>query len=291
MDAVANMDGPASKAVMSAYLITSTTMAGAMLMQTRDLLTGKDPRAMLDKDWYKFWGQAFLQGGALGIYGDFLYGINQTRYGSGPIEALAGPTIGPLLELGLVPAAQRREESHRGQGHAPRRADDPGPEGLRAGRQHLVHEGRGRPPGVAARDGGADPGLPRQRPPKDDEGVRPGLVVAPGRRDTRSRAGLLQGDREMSLMASVMEAPTPSRPTMNQTSGSSRNASGTSFPAASMVSAAATLSAMKKARTAAAWKKLLTGAKDTPSVWDDTPPAYLQCRRRRGGMGDRRGSD
>jgi hypothetical protein len=46
--------------------------------------------------------QAFLQGGALGIYGDFLYGINQTRYGSGPIEALAGPTIGPLLELGLV---------------------------------------------------------------------------------------------------------------------------------------------------------------------------------------------
>jgi hypothetical protein len=102
MDAVANMDGPTSKAVMSAYLITSTTMAGAMLMQTRDLLTGKDPRAMLDKDWYKFWGQAFLQGGALGIYGDFLYGINQTRYGSGPIEALAGPTIGPLLELGLV---------------------------------------------------------------------------------------------------------------------------------------------------------------------------------------------
>jgi hypothetical protein len=46
---------------------------------------------MLDKDWYKFWGAAFLQGGALGIYGDFLYGINQTRYGSGPIEALAGP--------------------------------------------------------------------------------------------------------------------------------------------------------------------------------------------------------
>lgn len=113
MDAVANMDGPASKSVMSAYLIMSTTAAGAMLMQTRDLLTGKDPRHMVDKDWYKFWGQAFLQGGALGIYGDFLYGINQTRYGSGPIEALSGPTIGPLLEMGLVQplnAAKNRVE-------------------------------------------------------------------------------------------------------------------------------------------------------------------------------------
>ena len=40
--------------------------------------------------------------GTLGIYGDFLYGVSQTRYGSGPIEALSGPTLGPLLELGLV---------------------------------------------------------------------------------------------------------------------------------------------------------------------------------------------
>lgn len=38
----------------------------------------------------------------MGIYGDFLYGVNQTRYGSGPIEAMAGPTLGPLLELGVV---------------------------------------------------------------------------------------------------------------------------------------------------------------------------------------------
>lgn len=102
MDALANMDGALSKTVMGSWLIGSTTLAGAMLMDTRDMLTGKDPRAAFDKDWMKYWGSAFLQGGALGIYGDFLYGINQTRYGSGPIEALSGPTIGPLLELGLV---------------------------------------------------------------------------------------------------------------------------------------------------------------------------------------------
>lgn len=102
MDAVANMEGATSKAAMTAYLIVTTTLAGAMLMQTRDMLTGKDPRKMTDENWYKFWGAAFLQGGALGIYGDFLYGVNQTRYGSGPLETMAGPTLGPLLDMGVV---------------------------------------------------------------------------------------------------------------------------------------------------------------------------------------------
>lgn len=102
MDALANMDGYVSKSVMGAYLIVSMTLAGAMLLQVREVLAGRDPRKMADDDWHKFWASAFLQGGALGIYGDFLYGINQTRYGSGPVEALAGPTIGPLLEMGVL---------------------------------------------------------------------------------------------------------------------------------------------------------------------------------------------
>jgi hypothetical protein len=38
----------------------------------------------------------------LGFYGDFIYSANQTRYGSGPVEALSGPTMGPLLELAVV---------------------------------------------------------------------------------------------------------------------------------------------------------------------------------------------
>lgn len=102
MDAVANQDTPASKAMMTAYIIASTTLAGAMIMQTKEVLAGKDPRHMADENWYKFWGSAFVNGGALGFYGDFLYSVNQTRYGSGPIEALSGPTLGPLLELALV---------------------------------------------------------------------------------------------------------------------------------------------------------------------------------------------
>ena len=102
MDAVANKDGPMSKAGMAAYILMATTVAGAMTMQSKEILAGKDPRKMMDENWYKFWGAAFIYGGALGFYGDFLYSVNQTRYGSGPIEALSGPTLGPLLELALV---------------------------------------------------------------------------------------------------------------------------------------------------------------------------------------------
>lgn len=105
MDAIANAEGPAPKAAMVAYIIASSALAGAMILQTREMLAGKDPRKMLDDDWKKFWGAAFLQGGALGIYGDFLYSANQTRYGSGLLEAMAGPTLGPLTEVFLTQPA------------------------------------------------------------------------------------------------------------------------------------------------------------------------------------------
>ena len=117
-DAVANEKTPASKAGMTAALIVATTIAGAMLTQVREMLAGKDPRAMADENWMKFWGSAFLSGGALGIYGDFLYSANQTRMGSGPLEVLAGPTIGPLLELaatqpmGALRKRMEGKESH-----------------------------------------------------------------------------------------------------------------------------------------------------------------------------------
>ena len=114
MDAIANQDTVVSKAGMTAYLIASSTLAGMMLMQTREVLNGKDPRAMFDEDWMKAWGQAFLYGGALGIYGDFLSGINETRYGSGPIEAISGPTLGPLLELGLVQPLNAAKKAYEG---------------------------------------------------------------------------------------------------------------------------------------------------------------------------------
>jgi hypothetical protein len=39
------------------------------------------------------WGAAFVQGGAAGIYGDYLFG-RVDRFGHGPLETLLGPTVG-----------------------------------------------------------------------------------------------------------------------------------------------------------------------------------------------------
>lgn len=110
-DAVANKDTPVSKAAMTAYLVTATTLAGAMMNQWQDLRDGKDPRDMTD---WRFWGSAFMKGGSLGIYGDFLYGVTNTRYGTGLLETASGPTIGPLLEMGIVQPAQAIKQRMEG---------------------------------------------------------------------------------------------------------------------------------------------------------------------------------
>jgi hypothetical protein len=78
------------------------TIAGAMQIQLQEILAGKDPRPMAD---WRFWLAAFLKGGSLGLYGDFLFSQSgETRYGTGPLEALAGPTIGPVADLAVTAA-------------------------------------------------------------------------------------------------------------------------------------------------------------------------------------------
>lgn len=67
-----------------------TTLFGYGAMAIKDLLKGKEPH---DPKKAETWGQAMLQGGGLGIYGDFLLG-EASRTGGGTIEALAGPAIG-----------------------------------------------------------------------------------------------------------------------------------------------------------------------------------------------------
>ena len=98
-------------------ILLMQTMAGAMMLQTQSLLSGQDPRPM--NDW-KFWLASFIKGGSLGIYGDFLYSQSgTTRYGSGPLEVLAGPTIGAAADTvtALVKAGNataKGEDTHLG---------------------------------------------------------------------------------------------------------------------------------------------------------------------------------
>src|SRR5690606_16301968 len=82
---------------------------------------GRDPRKMnpLDEQGRDFWGAAMLQGGGLGIYGDFLFS-DVNRFGGGLARTVAGPiwdtadqlrriTIGNVFEF-----AQGKEKTNAG---------------------------------------------------------------------------------------------------------------------------------------------------------------------------------
>ncbi|MEC7472453.1 MAG: hypothetical protein VX946_03715 [Pseudomonadota bacterium] len=70
-------------------LMLWTTMFGYGAMVLKDIAKGREPRDPKDA---ATWGAAFLQGGAWGIYGDFLFG-ESNRFGGGLIESMAGPTL------------------------------------------------------------------------------------------------------------------------------------------------------------------------------------------------------
>ena len=85
------------KAAFMTALPVAMTLAGGMMIQVQQLLAGKDPQPMGS---WKFWAAAFLKGGSLGLYGDFLFSNSgTTRLGTGPLEAIAGPTIGAVADM------------------------------------------------------------------------------------------------------------------------------------------------------------------------------------------------
>lgn len=73
-----------------AQLMLWTTLFGYGAMAAKDLLKRKNPRQADDP---KTWVAAMLQGGALGLYGDFLFG-ETNRFGGGLIGSVAGPAAG-----------------------------------------------------------------------------------------------------------------------------------------------------------------------------------------------------
>lgn len=86
------------RAVNVAHLIALSTVAGYVSMIAKDFLLGYEPRDPFDEDyWLKNWGAAFMQGGGLGIFGDFLFG--QARHDQGPLETMAGPAAGTASQL------------------------------------------------------------------------------------------------------------------------------------------------------------------------------------------------
>jgi len=110
--------GAASKTKYAVTLATSMTMFGALALQLKDMINGKDPRDMTTG---KFWGAAFAQGGGVGILGDILYtGMGgQNRAGVPNWMNLLGPVVGTAFEgtdlvFGNIGEAMKGEETHVG---------------------------------------------------------------------------------------------------------------------------------------------------------------------------------
>jgi hypothetical protein len=65
-------------------------------MQAKQIVKGRTPHDLVDKNGdadLKVWDAAMVQGGGLGIYGDFLFG-DHNRQGVGfTLSAFAGPTL------------------------------------------------------------------------------------------------------------------------------------------------------------------------------------------------------
>lgn len=80
-------------------MMGSMTIMGALALQLKEISKGKDPRKMDGDHMAEFWGAAILQGGGLGIFGDFL-GASENRFGGGLAGTLAGPGVQTVQNVG-----------------------------------------------------------------------------------------------------------------------------------------------------------------------------------------------
>jgi len=101
------------KGAYFADLVISTTLFGALAMQLKEITKGRDPRTVMTPE---FWGAALLQGGGLGILGDFLFN-DVNRFGGGLEQTIAGPVVGFLddtrrLSIGNVQELATGKDTH-----------------------------------------------------------------------------------------------------------------------------------------------------------------------------------
>lgn len=90
MTALAIKDGvTGNRAMNNALFYVAHILAGAAIVQARQILQGKDPIDMLHHP--KFWWQAAAQGGGLGFYGDLVSGVTGAAD-----RSVAGKFSGPI---------------------------------------------------------------------------------------------------------------------------------------------------------------------------------------------------
>lgn len=95
------MDTAGGRAAYLGSLIAGTTIMGAVAQSINDLLQGKDPRnynPLQGEHGMKNWLAAFMKGGSLGLYGDFLFSGATQANQAGPIASALGPVAGLVEE-------------------------------------------------------------------------------------------------------------------------------------------------------------------------------------------------
>lgn len=90
-----SLQDPKGRGPLMAEMAIYTAMFGALAIQTKDILKGRDPRPM---DNWKFVQASFLQGGGLGLFGDFIFS-DQSRFGQTITQSAAGPVFGLANDL------------------------------------------------------------------------------------------------------------------------------------------------------------------------------------------------
>ena len=113
-------EGWQGKAGYLASLVALQTIMGAVAMEVNDVLSGRDPRNLnpMEKFGVRNWIAAVLKGGALGVYGDFLFD-EAGAAGRSPVETMAGPVLGTVaagiaLTQGNAVQYLRGEDTHAG---------------------------------------------------------------------------------------------------------------------------------------------------------------------------------
>lgn len=82
----------------AASFIAQMTVFGALAVQLKEIAKGRDPRPM---DSAAFWSAALLQGGGVGIFGDF-FASTTSRAGGGLAETVGGPVTGLVGDVGRM---------------------------------------------------------------------------------------------------------------------------------------------------------------------------------------------
>lgn len=114
---LAKYRGKPSAVGYTAAIVTTTTLAGALTVQLKELLAGRDPQDM-SLDNKDFWLQAFSTGGGAGFLTDVIVsGLDgQNAYGSPNAVRFLGPVFGTVLDTFDVGKSYYNKWTNQGEG-------------------------------------------------------------------------------------------------------------------------------------------------------------------------------